>query len=213
MKVSYNMTLMAAKKQSVTFLNKALPWILIVGGIIGIAMSGILTFEHNQIQKNPNYIPSCNLNPVIACGSVIASKQAQAFNIPNPWIGLAAFPVLATTGVAILAGAKFKRWYWVGLEVGTIFGIGFVHWLFFETVYRIHALCPYCIVVWIVTITTFWYVSMYNFRQGYLKVPTRLKWLSKFVSNHQLDFLVLWFAILFGLILNHFWYYYGKHLF
>jgi uncharacterized membrane protein len=204
------------KKQSdksISLLDRAVPWILVIGGAIGIAMAGILTFEHNQILKNPNYIPSCNLNPVVACGSVIASKQAQAFNIPNPWIGLAAFAVLLTTGMAILAGAKLKRWYWVGLELGTIFGLLFVHWLFFETVYRIHALCPYCIVVWVVTITTFWYITIYNFKNGYLRLPKSFSPIGKFISRHQLDILILWFLIIFLLILNHFWYYYGPHFF
>jgi len=193
--------------------DRILPWILVIGGALGIIAAGILTYDDNQILKNPSYIPSCNLNPVIACGPVIASKQAQAFGIPNPWIGLSAFAIVLATGMALLAGAKFKRWYWLGLEAGTIFGVVFVHWLFFETVYRIHALCPYCIGVWVITITTFWYVSLYNFRHGYLKLPTSLKPVGRFINKHHLDILALWFLIIFLLIMNHFWYYYGKHFF
>jgi uncharacterized membrane protein len=49
----------------------------------------------------------------------------------------------------LLAGASFKRWFWRGLEIGTIFGLGFVHWLIFQALYRINALCPYCMVVWV----------------------------------------------------------------
>ena len=44
------------------------------------------------------------------------------------------------------------RWYWAGLATGTLLGTAFVHWLIFQSLYRIGALCPYCMVVWAVTI-------------------------------------------------------------
>jgi uncharacterized membrane protein len=190
---------------------KALPWILVVGGIIGLIASAILMYDHNQLAINPNYIPNCNLNPIIACGSVIKAKQAEAFQFPNPYIGLVAFPMLITSGLAIFAGAKFKRWYWLGLEAGSLLGLGFIHWLFFETVYRIHALCPYCIAVWVVTITTFWYLTLYNLQAGHIPVKKAWQPAVNFLVNHHLDILVLWFLIITGLILNHFWYYYGHY--
>src|SRR5579863_8595135 len=152
---------------------KALPYILVIGGIIGFLASAILVYEHNQIAANPNYVPSCNLNPIIACGSVIKSPEAQAFNFPNPYIGIVAFPVLITTGMAIFAGAKFKKWYWLGLETGGLLGIIFIHWLFYQTVYAIHALCPYCMAVWVVVITTFWYVTLYNLQTGTIPLPKK----------------------------------------
>ena len=190
---------------------KVLPYILMVGAVLGLLFSAILTYDHNQITQNPNYVPSCNLNPIVACGSVIKSKQAEAFSFPNPYIGLVAFPIVLTTGVALLAGAKLKRWYWMGLEAGTIFGIGFIHWLFFETVYRIHALCPYCMGIWVITIASFWYVTLYNIQTGNIKVSEKLKPLADFLARHHLDILILWFIIITALILKHFWYYYGHY--
>jgi len=195
-------------------LAKALPYILIVAGIIGLISSFVITYDKMQLLENPSYKPSCNLNPIISCGSVMASSQGSAFGFPNPWIGLAAFAVLTTVGVSMLAGAKFKRWFWLGLEVGTIFGIGFVHWLFFQSVYRIHALCPWCMAVWVAVITTFWYTTLYNIEQGFIKLPAGKPWqrFGTFIRKHHLDILVLWFLIIFALILKHFWYYYGKGL-
>jgi uncharacterized membrane protein len=190
---------------------KALPWILVIGGIIGLICSAVLTYDHNKIAQNPNYIPSCNLDPIIACGNVIKSKQASVFPFPNPYIGLVAFPMVIATGVGVWAGAKFKRWYWLLFELGAIFGVGFIHWLFFETVYRIHALCPYCIGVWIVTITTFWYTTLYNIQSGNIKVKGKRKQLTNFLARHHLDILILWFIVITALILKHFWYYYGHY--
>ena len=194
-------------------LEKALPYILIIGGVIGYICAFIIMFDKIQILKNPGYVPSCDINPVLSCGDVMQSKQANAFGFPNPFIGLGAFPILLTVGMAIKAGAKFKRWFWLGLQAGTVFGLGFVHWLFFESVYRIHALCPYCMVVWVVTITTFWYVLLYNVDKGYIALRnSRAAIIFGCARRHHLDILFLWFLVIAGLILKHFWYYYGKYL-
>jgi uncharacterized membrane protein len=199
--------------RSTITVQKALPYILIIGGIVGYICSFIILFDKIQLLKNPNYVPSCNLNPIISCGSVMQSKQGSAFGFPNPFIGLGAFTILLTIGMAIFAGAKFKRWFWLGLEAGTIFGLIFIHWLFFESVYRIHALCPWCMVVWVVTITTFWYVSIYNIDQKYIILPKgNSKKIYGWIRRHHLDILFVWFLIIAFLILKHFWYYYGKYL-
>lgn len=192
--------------------EKSLPWILVIGGAIGLLCSFIIALEEFHLIQNPHYVPSCNLNPIISCGSVMASRQAHAFGFPNPWIGLMVFPVVITSGMLLFMRAKVKRWYMIGFELGTIFGLGFVHWLFFETVYRIHALCPYCMVVWIVTITTFWYVTQYNLKMGHIKMSGKLAGVSAFVRKHHLDILVLWLLVIATLILKHFWYYYSKYL-
>lgn len=201
-----------AKKSGRT-LAQNLPFILAIGGAIGYICAFIIMFDKVQLLKNPNYIPSCNLNPIISCGSVMSSKQGSAFGFPNPFIGLGAFPIVMTVGMAVFAGAKFKRWFWLGLETGTILGLLFIHWLFFESVYRIHALCPWCMVVWVVTITTFWYTTLYNVDQGHIQLGTgQGQAIYTWIRRHHLDILFLWFIIIAALVLKHFWYYYGQHI-
>ena len=56
------------------------------------------------------------------------------------------------TGVLAVAKVELPRWYWGGLAIGSLLGAAFVHWLIFQSLYRIGALCPYCMVVWTVTI-------------------------------------------------------------
>lgn len=188
-----------------------LPWILIIGGVIGFICAVIITDDKMHLLADSSFRPNCDLNPVISCGSVMQSKQSNAFGFSNPYIGLMAFPVLFTIGTAMLAGGVFKRWFWLGLQAGTILGLLFVHWLFFESVYRIGALCPYCMVVWVITITTFWYVLLYNLNQGHIKAGKKLSSLAKFISKHHLDILLAWFLVITALILQHFWYYYGQY--
>lgn len=192
--------------------GRVLPWLLVICGIIGLVAAFIITVEKVHLLQDPGFRPSCDLNPVISCGSVMASDQSNAFGFPNPLIGLVAFPIVIVTGVLMLNGTQLKRWYMLGLQVGTVFGIGFIHWLFFQSTYRIGALCPYCIAVWVATITTFWYVLLYNIQAGHIRLQERWVGFGTFLQKHHLDILVLWFLIIFALILHHFWYYYGSHL-
>ncbi|MCA9334489.1 vitamin K epoxide reductase family protein, partial [Candidatus Saccharibacteria bacterium] len=148
-------------------LNRIYPWILAVGASIGLLAAFVLTMEKIALLSDPGHQLSCSLNPVISCGSVILSDQASAFAFPNPLIGIGAFSALLTIGIAILAGASFKSWFWKGVQAGTIFGIGFVAWLIYQSLYSIGALCLYCMAVWSITWPIFWYTTLYNFREGH----------------------------------------------
>jgi uncharacterized membrane protein len=196
-----------------TSLNRLFPYILVIGGVIGLLASLILSYDTLQVSKNAHYIPSCNLNPVISCGNVINTAGDTIFRLPYPYYGLIAFAVLVTTGAAMLAGAKFKRWYWLAFQAGVTLGTAGAYFLLLKSVYKIHALCPYCLSVDVVTTTLFWYLTLYNIDNGVIKLKNqRLKSIYKWVRSHHLDLLILWFIIVTGLILKHFWYYYGKHL-
>ena len=193
-------------------LRTILPWILIIGGAIGIFASVMITVEKFDLAGNPHYQPPCNLNPIISCGSVMASQQAHAFGFMNTYIGLVGFPVIVTIGVAMLAGAKFRRWFWLGMQTGLSLGIVFAYWLLSESMFRIRALCPYCLSVDVALTVVFWYVSLYNFYEGNLRLPKSLKSTGQFVKRHHVDILVTWFLLVIALILQHFWYYFGQHI-
>ena len=194
-------------------LAKALPFILVIGGLVGLICSLILAYDQIKIWQHPEYVPACSLNPVLNCGSVIHSGEGKLFGVPGPLYGLVVFPVLITIGVAQLAGAKFKRWFWLGLQAGATGGLAFALWMFFVSVYKINMLCPFCLTVDAAVYVMFWYITLYNFEQKYLTLPHSLAKLPGWLRRHHLDILVLWFILIIVFTLKHFWYYYGKHLF
>lgn len=202
---------MNKSKEKLTLLSdRAIAYILAAGGIIGLIAAFTLSVEKIEILKDPNFQPSCNINPILSCGSVMITPQAEVFGFPNPFLGILGFTAVAVTGFALLAGAGFKRWYWLSLQAGLLFAVGFVHWLIFQSIYRIEALCPYCMVVWSVTIPLFWYVLLYNLQKGYIATPKALAGAVGFARRHHGDILLLWFLVILGLILKHFWYYWSS---
>lgn len=185
---------------------------MFITGVIGLLCSFILTHDQIKIWQNPGFKPACNLNPVVSCGTVIDSQQGHVFGVPAPFIGLVLFPIFFTLGVVLLADARFKRWLWLCLEAGVVGGFAYALWLFLLSVYKVHALCPFCLATDIVVYTSAWYVTLYNLEQGYIRLPKRFEVAGDFMRRHHLDVLILWFLILFTFIMHHFWYYYGKHL-
>lgn len=157
--------------------------------------------------KDPKFVPICNLNPILSCTNVADSNQAHAFGIPNYFLGIAGYAAIATVGLAMLAGAKFKRWFWQVLQGGMTFAFLFMSWLQFETLYRIGALCLFCMVLWIFTWPLFWYTTLFNLRKGHIKLSKKLDGVIAFVQRHHADILILWYVIIICLILTRFWYY------
>ena len=189
------------------YVEGVLPWLLLIGGLIVTWAALMLSIEVFDRLKDPNYVPVCNLNPILSCTSVADSNQAHAFGFPNYFLGLAGYAAIATVGATLLAGAKFKRWFWQLFEAGLLFAALFMTWLQFETLYRIGALCIFCMVLWVFTWPMFWYTTLYNLQKGHIKLSKKLNRPVAFLRRHHADVLVLWYVIIILLILHRFWYY------
>lgn len=199
---------MTAKKPLT--LKQALPWMLLIGGIIAAIASIALSVEVYQRLKDPSYVPVCNLNPVLSCTSVADSSQSHAFGFPNYYLGIGGYAAIATIGAVLLTGVKLSKKFWQIFIGGLTFATIFLHWLIYETLYDIGSLCIFCMIVWAVTIPMFWYVLVYNVREGNIRIPQKIKRPADFLVRHHSDVAVLWFVIIVGLILKRFWYYFGN---
>ncbi|RKN44694.1 vitamin K epoxide reductase family protein [Streptomyces hoynatensis] len=149
--------------------------LLVITGFAGLLASWVITLDKFHLLEDPDFTPACSLNPVVSCGSVMKSDQASAFGFPNPMLGLATYGVVVAIGMGVLAGARFRRWFWLGLEFGTLFGVGFCTWLQYQSLYEINALCLWCCLAWVATILMFWYTTLHNVRQGHLPAPSGVK--------------------------------------
>jgi len=178
-------------------------WVLLAG-IIGEVAAFVLSVEKIRQLQNPSYVPSCSINPVLSCGSVMLTKQASVFGFPNPLIGIAAFSVVIVTGALAVAGVRLPRWYWAGLAGGTLLGAVFVHWLIYQSLYEIGALCPYCMVVWVVTVALLVVVASIALRPlagGSKVVDVLYQW--------RWPLYAVWITAIALLILDRFWSYWS----
>ena len=178
-----------------------------IAGAIGLAAAFVLTVDKFTLLQNKidgvETALSCDFSAFVSCGGVMDSAQAEAFGFPNSLIGIIGFSVVTALGVILWTGGGFGRLVWGGLQVGVLFGIGFVTWLQFQSIYRLDLLCPYCMVVWAVMIPLFVYVTACNLRGV---APQSA--VTRFVSNWSVLIVALWYIAIASAI----WLQFGERL-
>ena len=147
---------------------------LIIAGAIGFAAAFALTLDKFTMLQDPTAQLSCNFSVLVGCSTNLGSWQGAVFGFPNPLIGVAAWSVVITIGAAILAGARFARWFWLGLNVGVAGALAFVIWLMGQSFFVLDVLCPWCMVTWTVTIPVFLAVTLYNLKTGIIPGSARV---------------------------------------
>ncbi|MFF0435787.1 vitamin K epoxide reductase family protein [Streptomyces sp. NPDC004327] len=182
--------------------GRGFAWLLVITAAAGLLAAWVITLDKFKLLENPNFTPGCSLNPVVSCGSVMKSAQASVFGFPNPMLGLVTYAVVIAIGVGLLAGARYRRWYWLGLNAGMLFGVGFCTWLMQQSLYEINALCLWCCLAWVGTIVMFWYTTSHNVRRGVIRAPQGLR---TFFDEFTWVLPVLHIGIIGMLILTRWW--------
>lgn len=148
---------------------------LIVAGAVGWWAAFQLTVEKFHLLADPDAIASCDFSVLVQCTANLDSWQGSVFGFPNPILGLTGWVAPIVVGAAILAGARFARWFWLAFDAGLLFAFLFVAWLVVQSIYVLGTLCPWCMVTWIVTIPTFYAVTLHILRSGILPAPARVR--------------------------------------
>ncbi|NBM19920.1 vitamin K epoxide reductase family protein [Streptomyces sp. GC420] len=189
--------------------GRLLAWLLVITGALGVLASLVITVDKLRLAEDPSFQPSCTLNPVLSCTNVMLSEQASVFGIPNPLLGLAGYAGVTAVGFGLLAGARYRRWHWIGLNIGTLLATVFCMWLMTQALYDIGALCLWCALAWAATIAMFWATTLHNLRHGLLKAPRPLvAGLLEFPWAVPLT----WYLIIVALIATRFWSYWSTLL-
>jgi uncharacterized membrane protein len=153
----------------------ALAIFLIVAGVIGLFASFELIVEKIYSLTNKDAVLSCDFSIIVQCAKNLDSAQGAVLGFPNPILGLMGFMVPVVVGAAILAGARFDRWFWVGFNIGVAGAFSFCLWLAYQSIFHLSTLCPWCMVVWAVTIPMFWAVTLRNLKVGVIPAPRALR--------------------------------------
>ena len=192
--------------------NKVVQWfknsnhlifsVMLLGGIAALSAAFTLTLEKFHLYEDPNAILSCSINLVLNCSTVMQTWQSSLFGFPNMIIGLMAYAVVVTVALAGLFGVKFPRWWLIAQNIGFGLGLVFAYWLFFQSVYDIQVLCPWCLIV--TTSTTLIFSSMlhYNLKQNTFKLAEKTNArVQRFLKGGYHQMIVLaWIALMVVLV-------------
>ena len=148
---------------------------LIVAGVIGWFAAFSLTVEKFHLLTNPGEALSCDFSLLVQCKANLESPQGSIFGFPNPILGLTGWVAPIVVGAALLAGARFSRWFWIIFNIGVAGALVLVIWLISQSLFVLSTLCPWCMVTWAATIPLFWAVTLRNLGAGVIPLPERAR--------------------------------------
>lgn len=128
------------------------PWLLVVASVAGLTAAWELMQAELTIIREPLAQLSCDLNPFVSCGASLDTWQGNLLGVPNSLVGAMAFSVLLCLGVLLASGVRLPRWVWWAMCVACLGAVVFVGWFLTESVTVFGKLCPWCMVIWVVTI-------------------------------------------------------------
>ncbi len=192
--------------------NTAALWgTTLVWSLLSLTASFVLSVDAIKLAANPDAELGCNINSVISCGTVGGSWQSSLFGFPNAFLGLIAEPVVITIAVAGLGGVRFPRWFMLSAQAVYSLGLVLAYWLFYQAMFVIGALCPWCLLITVATTLVFFEMTRINIRDNNLFLPRRLQESLTSAVRAHLDLLLViaWLLVLALLVVLR----YGEALF
>lgn len=185
---------------------------LIVLSVIGLLAAYDLSIEKIKKLEDPSYVLSCDINPFFSCGNVMEFPQSQVFGFPNQFIGVAAYIFPLLLGVLMVTKARIPGWVMVGLNIGLLGGMALLAFLYYSSIYVIGIGCPWCIIVWTVTVPMFCTTTGYNVLAGNFGRHLRDNVTVQVFAKNSLVIGIVIMLVVYATIVAHFWTFFSSLL-
>ena len=138
--------------------------VMLAASAAALLVSLMLSAETLQLARNPGVKRGCDVNAVVSCSTVAESWQAEfikfaGLSFPNAFFGIAAESVFITIAVIGLARVKVPRWFATCTWLGGLAALAYSYWLSTQSLFVIHALCPWCLTLMFSTTIQFMALS------------------------------------------------------
>ena len=139
---------------------------MLISSILSLIASLVLSYDAVKLAANPGIKLSCDVNAIVSCGKVARSWQSNLLGFPNAFLGLMSEPVVIAIAVAGLGLVVFPRWFLRAAHIFYALGLTFAFWLLSQSFFVIKALCPWCLLVTVSTVTVFSTISRINIMEN-----------------------------------------------
>ncbi|KAB8288119.1 vitamin K epoxide reductase family protein [Bifidobacterium avesanii] len=138
--------------------------VMLIASTVALFVSFVLSAETLQMARHPGEKLACDVNGVVSCTTVAQSWQSEIIrfgdlSFPNAFFGIAAESVFVTVAVIGLAKVAVPRWFAACTWLGGLAALAYAYWLFSQSMYVIHALCPWCLALMFSTTVQFMALS------------------------------------------------------
>ena len=158
----------AASTRSRTFRpGRGLAVFWIVVAALAWVVSFLLYLEYVGQLTDAEPLISCELSVLVTCGPNLLSPGGNLLGFSNSIIGIVLFLGPIYAGISALASpVGMRAWYWRVFSVFVLGGFLLVHLFAYRSVFEYGSLCPWCMVVWLMTIPLFWSTLGWTLREG-----------------------------------------------
>ena len=139
---------------------------MLISSTLSLIASLVLSYDAVKLAANPGIKLSCDVNAIVSCGKVARSWQSNLLGFPNAFLGLMSEPVVIAIAVAGLGLVVFPRWFLRAAHIFYALGLTFAFWLLSQSFFVIKALCPWCLLVTVSTVTVFSTISRINIMEN-----------------------------------------------
>lgn len=144
--------------------------LIVIFAALALLAAFELSVDKIRTLENPGVQLNCNINSVLNCASVMKSPQAELLGFPNSFIGMMGFAVLLFFGLSGLMGVRYNKAVLRLLLAGGLAALIFAFWLFFESLYVIQILCPWCLLTTTSTTIAFGALLHISLRENVLNL-------------------------------------------
>ena len=139
----------------------------IATAVIAWVVSFLLYLEYIGQLTDAAPAISCSFSAFITCGPNLLSPAGNLLGFTNAILGIVLFlgPVFAGVG-ALAAPGGMRAWYWRVFALFVLGGYALVHVFASRSIFEFGSLCPWCMIVWLMTIPLFWSVAGWTLRAG-----------------------------------------------
>lgn len=190
--------------------HRGLGAFLVVTGVIGLLSAFELTLDKFRILEDPDVVLGCDLNPFFSCGSVMTYQESELLGFPNQLLGVFAFMVPIVLGVLLLSRVDVPHWIMNGLAIGLLGGVALVTFLQYTSIFEIGVGCPWCMVVWVVTILQFCVVVASNILRGALGATAQRSTVLRVLASAPVAIAAVWLLVIAATMIVEFWTYFGS---
>lgn len=166
---------------------------------LGTLASAQLILAELEKLADPAGQLSCDINPLIGCGTFLERWESRALGFANSILGTIAFAALLALALALLADSRLGRWVWRGMVAWTWGALAFVLWFMSVSFFSVHSLCPWCLVVWLATLPIVIHVNSRAVQGGHLsygravdRVLVADRWVLTIVAYALLAVAIIW---------------------
>lgn len=150
--------------------------LMVFMGICGMFAAIELLRAEKAMLQDPGTALTCDINPLIGCSKFLtASQNSVFFDTSNSVFGLAFFAGIFALGVVLASGGRLGRWLWVGLDALMVLAAAWLVWFQWTSITVERSLCPYCLIVWVVTIPLIVNTWARSAQAGHVSLPDGLR--------------------------------------